>query len=137
MTEIIHNENTKTLEISVRIFTDDLEKELAKDCNCKVDLSKNELHSSMEIMIKNYLKKALKIKKDEKLLDIQFLGFEKEEESTWSFLEVKLQPDANRLEITNKILFQTQPRQSNLIRLKKRDFDKTRQLSYPESTIRF
>jgi hypothetical protein len=137
MTELIYNQKEKSLEISVRIFTDDLEKELANDCHCKVDLIQKEKHDEMEAILQKYLNKTLKISPNGKPSTFRFVGFEKEEESIWSYLEINNINEINTLQVENKILHNTQKKQSNLIRLKNKDFDKTVQLSYPESSARF
>jgi len=137
MTELIYNQKEKSLEISVRIFTDDLEKELANDCHCKVDLIQKEKHGEMEPILQKYLNKTLKISPNGKPSTFRFVGFEKEEESIWSYLEINNINEINTLQVENKILHNTQKKQSNLIRLKNKDFDKTVQLSYPESSARF
>ena len=137
MTEMVHNEKTKSLEISVRMFTDDLEKELAGSCHCKVDLIQKEKHAEMELILQKYLNKTLNISPNGKRADFKFIGFEKEEESIWAYLEIENVTFINTLTIENKILFQTQKKQSNLMRLKKKNFDKTLQITYPEFTARF
>ena len=137
MTELIYNQKEKSLEISVRIFTDDLEKELANDCHCKVDLIQKEKHGEMEPILQKYLNKSLKISPNGKPSTFRFVGFEKEEESIWSYLEINNINEINTLQVENKMLHNTQKKQSNLIRLKNKDFDKTVQLSYPESSARF
>ena len=137
MTELIYNQKEKSLEISVRIFTDDLEKELANDCHCKVDLIQKEKHGEMEPILQKYLNKTLKISPNGKPSTFRFVGFEKEEESIWSYLEINNINEINTLQVENKILHNTQKKQSNLIRLKNKGFDKTVQLSYPESSARF
>jgi hypothetical protein len=137
MTEIIFNEKEKSIQISVRIFTDDFEKELAKDCNCKVDLIAPEKHVLMEPVVWAYFQKVLKISPNNKAVKFQYIGFEKEEESTWTYLEIKNQSVVKELNIENKILHLSQPKQNNLVRFKKKDFDKTIQLSYPQSVGKF
>jgi hypothetical protein len=137
MTEISFNPKSGNLEVSVRMFTDDLEKALRLDCNCKVDLSKPEIQEKMKPLLKNYLQKKLHLFPDGKPVDFQFLGFEKEEESTWSFLEIKLPKAPVSLKVENSLLYEIQNQQSNLVRFRKAGFDKTIQLNYPETIVRF
>lgn len=137
MTEIVHRPKEKQLEISVRIFTDDLEKALAKECGCKVDLIDPKKHDQMEILLHQYLDKVLAIKVEGKSIKPVWIGFEKEEESTWSYLEVKDVASVSGLEVENRILHQTQPKQVNLVRFKKEGVDQTRQLAFPDSQVSF
>jgi len=137
MTEIIYNEKETTLQISVRIFTDDLEKELSKDCKCKVDLLDAQKHTAMEPILFKYLQSVLKILPNNKAANFQYIGFEIEEESIWTYLEIKNQNVPKNLTVENKILHKTQAKQNNLVRFKKSGFDKTIQLNYPNSISKF
>lgn len=137
MTEIEYNSRERKLEISVRIFTDDLEKALAKECNCKTDLKISALKEPMKELVKTYLEKHLQLLPDGRALSFRFLGFENEEESTWSFLEADLPASPNHLTVKNNLLYRIQEKQSNLVRFKKEGFDKTIQLSYPDQEVRF
>ena len=137
MTEIEFNPKEKKLEISVRIFTDDLEKALARSCGCKTDLLSPEKKESMKPVLDAYLKKKLGINIDGKPVTYSFLGFEKEEESTWSFLEVTLDKTPDQMTVTNQLLYEIQKQQSNLVRYRKPGSDKTLQLTNPEREVRF
>jgi len=137
MTEISYNQQDKKLEMSVRIFTDDLEKALAKNCNCKADLSRNETKESMNAILSKYLEKNLRIYPDGKLMKFEFIGYEREEESTWSFLEIDCDKSPENLKVDDRLLYDVQKQQSNLVRFKKTGFDKTVQVTYPDSEITF
>ena len=137
MTELRHRPAEKKLEISVRVFTDDLEKDLAKECQCKTDLLDPGKHPQMEVILKKYLDKVLKIKANGQTLKPTWVGFEQEEESTWSYLEVENMPGIQSLVVENEILFFTQPKQVNLVRFKTDNKDQTRQLRYPQNTVTF
>jgi hypothetical protein len=136
MTEMVFNPKEKTLEISIRVFTDDLEKELAKSCQCRVNLGEEENHKKMEEILAAYFNKQLKISINQKVQKPGWAGFQNEEESTWCFLEIKTEAPTT-LQIENRILHLTQEKQVNLIRYKKPGFDKTIQLAYPETTAKF
>ena len=137
MTEIEFNPKEKKLEISVRIFTDDLEKALARSCGCKTDLLSPEKKEAMKPVLDSYLKKKLGISVNGKPVSYSFLGFEKEEESIWSFLEVSLDKIPDQLMVTNQLLYEIQKQQSNLVRYRKPGSDKTLQLTNPEREVRF
>lgn len=137
MTEIEFNPKEKKLEISVRIFTDDLEKALARSCGCKTDLLSPAKKEAMKPVLDAYLKNKLGIAVNGKAVSYTFLGFEKEEESTWSFLEVSVDKTPDQLTVTNLLLYEIQKQQSNLVRYRKPGSDKTQQLTNPEREVRF
>lgn len=137
MTEMVFNATEKRMEIAVRVFTDDLEKELAADCHCKVDLLQKSDSLKNSGLLKSYLGKSLKIKVNKVEKKFSLIGFEKEEESIWTYLEFAQNELPKELWMENSLLFGTQPKQTNLVRLKVNHFDQTHQLIYPKREIRF
>src|SRR3954464_1671136 len=85
MTEINFNNKSKSLEVSVRIFTDDFEKTLRKKCNCKVDLLAVNEKKAMEKAVNDYVQQHLQIKIDGRLQALEFAGYQQEEESIWNY----------------------------------------------------
>src|SRR3954471_15705318 len=81
MTEIEQDKQNNTLEISVRIFTDDLEKTIRTTYSGKVDLLNKDEKANSEKLIQQYITKHLSLKVDGKVLDLEFDGFESEEGS--------------------------------------------------------
>ena len=88
VTEINHNAGDKNLEISCKIFTDDFEAALTKSTGSKVDLVNPRDSQLVEKQIGAYIKKHLIIKLDNKPVSLEFLGFERENEAVWSYLQV-------------------------------------------------
>jgi hypothetical protein len=137
MTEIHHRPQEKKLEVAVRIFTDDLEKALAKQCACSVDLLSENRKKINQPLLETYIGRKIRFMVNGKEVSLKFLGFDREEESIWSFLEVSLPGTLDRLEVENKLLYEIQQRQTNLIRLVRPGSDQTRQLQQPETMVRF
>ena len=137
MTDVSWNPKTKSLEIAVRMFTDDLEKGLSAACKCKIDLANDAGMQSAKSPLASYLKSNLRFFSGGKELQSSFEGMEKEEESTWTYLQIDLGKMPESLEIENKLLFSIQEKQTNLVRFRKPGFDKTLQLMNPESRFVF
>jgi hypothetical protein len=137
MTEIEWKPKNKKLEIAVRIFSDDLEKGLAGFCKCKADLGNPAKSEQMEKLLESYLAENLILSENNKNFRFQFLGREKEDESTWSYLEADVPGFSGKLSVKNTILHAVQEKQSNLIRYRKPGSDKTIQLQNPESSHDF
>src|SRR3954452_23162263 len=104
MTDINYNDKSKSLEVSVRIFTDDFEKTLRKNCNCKVDLLTKGDKKSMEALVNAYITKHLQVRLDGKPADLEFAGYNQEEESTWNYFQVKNVTQVKKIEIKNTLL---------------------------------
>ena len=137
MTEIEWKPTEKKFEIAVRIFTDDLEKGLAAFCRCRADLGNLAKNAEMDKVLQQYLAENLLLSDGKQSFRLNFIGREKEEESTWSYLEADAAGFSGKLSVKNSILHAVQPKQSNLIRFLKPGSDKTIQLQYPEMLHEF
>jgi hypothetical protein len=137
MTEIEEDKTTNTLEISVRIFTDDLEKTIRKTYTGKVDLLNKDEKTNSEKLIQQYILKHLSLKADGKNIALHFDGFEPEEGSIWSYFECADVSSLKMLEVNNTILYDYQDQQINFIHVKAPGFDETRKLDYPDGYEKF
>jgi ribosomal protein S17E len=135
MTDVNHNAKTKTLEVSVRIFTDDFEKALSKKCNCKLDLMKPVNKSEVENQIATYVTSHVSIKTDGKRQALQFVGYDEEDGSIWNYFEVKDIAPFTKLELFNNILHENSDQQVNMVHVKANGKDKTEKLDYPKNTL--
>jgi len=137
MTEIEQDKTNNTLEMSVRIFTDDLEKTIRQTYTGKVDLLNKNEKANSEKLIQAYINKHLIIKADGKVLNFKFDGFESEEGSIWSYFEFDNIGSVKTLEITNTILYDYKEEQVNFMHIKAGDYDHTTKLDYPDNYQKF
>ena len=135
MTDIRHNTKTKKVEVIVRIFTDDFEKTLRKNCTCKVDLSTKGDKAMMGKLINNYIVQHLYLKIDEQDKTMSFKGYQQEEESIWCYFEVDQESKCNKLEVTNTLLHDYKEEQVNMIQIHANGKDQTEKLDYPDSKL--
>ena len=75
--EINHNEKEATLEISVRTFTDDLEKMISKEYNVQLDLSLPKQKEKADELIKQYMQKKLALTTNGAKSNIEYEDFAK------------------------------------------------------------
>lgn len=135
--DINHNQQDKTLEISVRIFTDDLEKTLQQFGKTKVDLFNPADKKATEALLAAYLNKQLHISTDGKPLKWQLLGFEQIKESTWCYLEVENFTGFKSMDIHCELLYDFEKNQINIFHVKNKGTEKSYKLEYPKNTVRF
>ena len=135
--DINHNQQDKTLEISVRIFTDDLEKTLQQYGKTKVDLLHPTDKKATEALLSAYLNKQLQFAADGKAIKWQLLGFEQIKESTWCYLEVENFSGFNSMDIRCELLYDYEKNQINIFHVKNKGKEKSYKLEYPKSTVRF
>jgi len=113
VTQIDFKENT--LQITLKIFSDDLEDALSKKGTAKLFIGEKNEHPETEKLIKNYLKEQFKLQINNKDAEWQWIGKETEEDATWCYLEVRNIKKIKTLEVTNTILFELFDSQTNLI----------------------
>ncbi|MGZ5246848.1 MAG: DUF6702 family protein [Flavitalea sp.] len=137
VTEINHNPTDKTLEIAAKIFTEDLEVALSKNYKTKVDLYTEKGKAQADKLIADYLSKSLVIYVDSKPVKLEILGFEREGEATWTYLEVKNVAVPKKIDLRNAILYDHFQDQINLVHVTVKGERKSGKVVYPEMTMSF
>ena len=137
VTEINHNATDKTLEISCRIFTDDFEKVLAQNYKTKVDLVNPPDRAAMENLVKDFVQRHVLLKGDNKNLQMSYLGYERDNDAIYSYLEVQNIPAIKKLDLTNTLLQELFTDQINLVHITVNGKRKSAKLDYPEKDVSF
>lgn len=115
ITEIRYNADKQNLEVSHRLFLNDIENTLNTRYHQELDLVKN-LHSAKaDSLIQLYIKEHFSMTQHGKPVDMHFLGYEREENAVWCYQEAKGFAKAPSLEIFNNILTETFDDQVNLV----------------------
>ena len=137
VTEIIHNAGENVLEISCRIFTDDFESVLAKHYKRKIDLVNPPDRAAMETLVSDFMRRHLVLKADGKPLSLSYLGYERDNDAVYSYLQVENIPAPKKLELTNTILHDVFTDQINLMHITIGGQRKSIKLDYPEKLAGF
>lgn len=135
--EINHNAADKTLEISCKIFTDDFEKVLAQNYKTKVDLINPPNKAAMDSLVKKYVLSHFSIMADGKPAPLVYLGFERESEAVYSYIEVDNIVAVRKIDITNSLMHDMFTDQVNLMHVKVGDTRKSTKLDYPATVTKF
>ena len=88
-TTIEFNSVDKSLEISVKLFADDLEKSLTKLNKSKVDVLNKAEYDKSAKLIDQYVSQNLMLEVDGKKVMMNFIGFEEEKGNVLAYFEVK------------------------------------------------
>src|SRR5882757_9086428 len=113
--EIEHNAKEKTLEISCRIFTNDLETTLKQTNKVFIDLINPKDKAAMDKLVNDYIQKHLSIQVDGKSVALQFLGYEQQEDAINSFFQVNNISAVKKITITDNILYEYKAEQISLL----------------------
>ena len=138
VTEMEYNATEKTLEIACKVFTDDFEKGLAKANEAKVDMYNPKDKALLEKQIADYIRKHLLIKVDGKPLTLEYVGYELEEQSTWSYHQVsKLTAPPKKVEVHSSIFYELYDKQINIVHMSSGGSRKSTKLDYPATETVF
>lgn len=137
-TEINFNKNAKSVEITCRMFTDNLEDALEKTFNKQVDILHPKDKREVELLIQQYIQSNLKIKINGVNKKPDVVGYEKEEDAIWTYLEIKEDIAPQQLEIENTLLYQFLPQQINMIHVMiDRENRQSSKLTNPDKKLNF
>ena len=135
--DINHNDKEASLEMSVRTFTTDLETRLEAEYNVKLDLSDPKQKAKAEEYINLYMQKRMALSANGVKGKMDFIGFEIQKESTWSYFEIKNVKQLKQLDVFCEILFGIDPQQINIIHAKANGQRKSFELTAPKNRTQF
>ena len=137
VTQIEQNRETKTIQVSVRVFFDDFEAALDKRYNTKINILKPSNRKKVDLLIADYIENHLKIKTNGKPVPLKYVGYEIEEEAAWCYFEADKQETVQSLTIMNNILFEQHPAQINMIHAIVNGRRKSIKLDNPANSVTF
>ena len=112
--EVYHNENSRSLEISMKIFIDDLELSIQQDGEPTFSLIDVDPKLVDKEPIETYLRSCFQVKINDKVTPLEFLGFEFDNDALLCYLEGKKVKKIENIEIKNSIITEVYPDQINL-----------------------
>ncbi|MAR62959.1 MAG: hypothetical protein CMC45_03800 [Flavobacteriaceae bacterium] len=121
-TLIDFDNKTQSFEITLKVFYDDLEKDLKLDSK-KVDYIKD--YEYLNEIYKPYLNQNFQINFDKEAILINYLGFEKKQDQINFYMEINSDLLGQSIEIQNSILYNSFPNQKNIILIRKGKFRKS------------
>ena len=137
VTEINHNAKEKTLEVSCKIFADDMEAVLKQNYKTKIDLVSPQQHEQINKFIADYITKHLSFIADGKPVKLTYVGFEKESESVYCYFEVDNLPTLKKLDVNNSLLQDFNDTQINIMHVIVNGNRKSYKLDYPNKQASF
>jgi hypothetical protein len=137
VTEIEHNAKEKTLEISCKIFTDDFVNTLRKTYKGTVDLLKPSDRNVMNKLVSGYVQKHLQVTINGKTTNLQFLGYQQDEEGIISFYQADNIASVKKISITDNILYEYKKEQISIIHVTVNGNRKSTKLINPEEKAAF
>jgi hypothetical protein len=135
LTEIHIDSKKQTMDISCKLFTDDLQDALFKKYGKKIDIASSAKNKDVEALLEKYINENFRITIGGKSEKLSFVGFETETDATWCYLEKVPFKDKGKVSIMNTLLYDYLPEQSNMVNFYWDDLDKSGKVTNPEKTI--
>ena len=137
VTEINHNVHEKSLEITCKVFAEDIEQAIEKQNNTQLDILSEKDKEKCKQLLPGYFNRNLSISVDGRSVPLKFLGFETEKESTYCYFEVANVSSLKKIVVANTILFDFTDKQINIMHVTVNGTRKSTKLDYPENEASF
>lgn len=116
--QIDYNSDTRSLEITLKLFTDDLESVLTENDSDQLYLGSEKEAENADSLISGYIVGKLAIEVEGNKQSWQYLGKEVDNEATWCYLEITEVDTINQLRIVNYIFLEAFDTQTNIVHVK-------------------
>jgi hypothetical protein len=116
ITRMDYNAKEKSFEVSLRVFTDDLESALSKENGGQKFVVVN--NDKNDAFVEKYVRKRfglLNAQKQKKAYT--YVGKEQEADATWIYMEIPCREMPNGFAVQNEVLFELFDDQTNLLNL--------------------
>lgn len=116
ITQVNYVEKQHTIQITTRIFVDDLQKEINNISNTNIELASDREPKDVSNIYKQYLKKHLQFIVNKKKAVYNYIGSEYEKDLVIFYLEIENIDAINELEINNRVLYNSFNKQENIVK---------------------
>lgn len=132
VTDINYKQKTKTVEISSKLFFDDLEKTLEREHHESLDIVHPKDKAKINTYIQTYAQQHLKIKINNKWQTLQYIGYEISGDAAWCYFEINNIKNIKNMLISNDLLLNIHPEQTNILNVQVNGKEKNQKLNAEE-----
>jgi hypothetical protein len=141
LTEVNYNTRARAVQITVRIFTDDLEMSIRKQTQQpELDILQPPTGTTTDQLVSGYLMQKFAVKVDGKLRKTTYLGHEVEGQMVVCYVEIEdVKKPYKKVEVKNTVVMETHADQNNLVNVNLGDRIKSLRLTAeaPEGAVQF
>ena len=137
VTEFNHNAKENLLEVSCKMYADDCETTLRQLTKTNVDITHPKDVKQLEKILNDYVQKHLQLKVNGKAVSMQYVGYEKENESVYCYLQVNDVKSVKKVEATNSLLYDMYNTQISIMHTTVGSTRKSIRINYPETNAVF
>ena len=135
VTEFEYKPAEKEVQVSCKIFTDDLEETLKKEYKRKVDILNAASKKENEQLLNSYLQQHLRLQLDGKPVALKMIGFEGEGEAVWIYLVTTNTAAFKSAVVFNDLLYSYREDQLNIIHFKNKGERKSHRFTFPNKEV--
>jgi hypothetical protein len=132
---IEYNKQDGKLEVICTLFTDDFEDALAKQYHAKTDLTKQEMHTAMDELVKKYIAANLDIQADDHSVKLNYLGYEINREATDVYFESDQLPPVKKVDVAVSLLYSLFDDEMNIVHIIVGGVRKSEKVNYPDKRV--
>jgi len=125
LTEINHNKTEKAVQITMRLFTNDIDLALKKHFEKTFELGTDNELAETDEFLKLYLNEKFRLSINNEITPYQFLGKEFEKDALYVFMEINDIDNIKNITVENSILTEVFVEQENIIKLTINDINKS------------
>ena len=118
LTQIEYNATSKSVEVIINVFVDDIETSLNKIHTKDLRLNTKKEPNNSDVYFEQYLKNHVQFKIDGTTVSYSYLGKEYDGDIVYFYLEIKNIERIQTIEIKNTLLIADFPKQQNLVKSK-------------------
>lgn len=137
VSELKYNAKQKTINVSIRLFTNDLEAALKRTTAQHIDLINPPDKAHADTLLFHYINKRLNVMINTRQCKLNYIGYEKEEESIWAYLEIAQPTEPKKITVENALLFDFLPQQINIVHIDVNAIKKSTKLINPNKIAYF
>ena len=118
LTQIEYNSTSKSVEVIINVFVDDIETALNDIHKKNFELNTKDEITDVDSYFFKYVQNHLKFKIDDTTVNYSFIGKEYDGDVVFFYLEIKDIQGVTKIEVDNTILLEHFPKQQNLVKSK-------------------
>lgn len=113
VTDIVLNSKSKTMEVTIRLFAEDVENVIRKYHESQFNLDENTVDGVANETMAKYISDHFKLSIENSGVEIRFLGMELKDDMVFCYLESSQVESSGTLKIENTLLVDIQEEQVN------------------------
>lgn len=135
--DLKYSETEKSIQGSVKLFTNDFETILKKNYKQSIDLINTKDKESTKKIITDYISKHFTLKLNGELKNFTVIGYEREEEAVFTYIEFKNCEPAKTIDVDISLLYDSFKEQMNIVHFELNGIKKSVKVNNPDKKVVF